>query len=870
MVSRSHDPLSRLVRYSRLLTLAGYTGAFRIYRAPASVAFLSCGTALKPILPKSECWCIAEDSSVFVIRIRKPQYWRIEVPVLGEEDIQRAHVLREVFDKILQFEKTPCPFQRSFTVELPERPHTPVKRRPWTPKHRPIVLSPPNSAESSPTKGLQVRKRRGQIKELPEPIDGETGDKEGEGSLSDGARDAASEGSNDVSQGEDGLSEGQSDSTGPYTEQSFGSQEDLSQDGAAQREVHEPHVEAPSEIRGLVSREPSILEEFVEDVVETSTVAPVAAMADSKPREPEPEASPKASESGPELEAGLRAVPSLVAALEAQSAAAVTQDVKIQEADIHEAPESKAEAEALPTALEEVNGEVSEELAEEAPSATPDANDNAKPVVEVADGGPVLHEAFGLIPTKNGLLGGFQASRSVTAPPQLSLVMSPPSKSRTALPTVASRSQPTEAPEESRSSNSGRPASPATPAVESTEPVVTGVETTEPCSPTPSSDSFHSVQSWHSPITPPLSDPGSPPSGPNAAMTPANNSGTFPYPHEAIPLPTPERRRRVQQHNRDVSDLTVTPGTHITSTWDDEDGGTSSTGATNESASTAPEEPEPRSDDEARDADAGKATTATTLSAPSVEPFTSSRAISPRPPIRHRVSSSSATSMPTATATTMTVRRRALSPLPPAANLFSPPSSLTASARRRHSRAATKPPPSRLQVARRLPLAIVSKTCEILLSPPGHLIGLMLRVAARIAAGEWRGLVFGEGGERVAWGDYPSEEEDEAGADAWDDVDASWSMGVDNGTTDGEELRTRKASGGDAAGKKGNRRSPSGGSDRSGGSTSKDKKGKGKAEVARDEDIFGAVGRAATDGEPGGPSAPATAYEEESRSWEID
>ncbi|KAL2151603.1 hypothetical protein VTH82DRAFT_6701 [Thermothelomyces myriococcoides] len=41
------------------------------------------------------------------------------------------------------------------------------------------------------------------------------------------------------------------------------------------------------------------------------------------------------------------------------------------------------------------------------------------------------------------------------------------------------------------------------------------------------------------------------------------------------------------------------------------------------------------------------------------------------------------------------------------------------------------------------------------MSPPSHLIGLMLDVAARITAGEWRGNVFGmgEGGERVsvAW-----------------------------------------------------------------------------------------------------------------------
>ncbi|KAK3305555.1 inheritance of peroxisomes protein 1-domain-containing protein [Chaetomium strumarium] len=111
-------------------------GPFRIYRAPGSVAFLNCGSALQPILPKSQAWCVDEESSKFVLQIRRPQYWRIEVPVEEQEDVRRAQQLREVFDMILQFEKTECPFKRSFTVELPRRPQTPVKRRPWTPVRR--------------------------------------------------------------------------------------------------------------------------------------------------------------------------------------------------------------------------------------------------------------------------------------------------------------------------------------------------------------------------------------------------------------------------------------------------------------------------------------------------------------------------------------------------------------------------------------------------------------------------------------------------------------------------------------------------------------------------------------------------------------
>ncbi|KAK0669964.1 inheritance of peroxisomes protein 1-domain-containing protein [Cercophora samala] len=115
-------------------------GPFRIYRAPGSVAFLSCGSALQPILKKSQVWCVDEESSKFVLQIRRPQYWRIEVPVEDPEDQRRAEVLREVLDQILQFEKTPCPFARSFTVELPES--APVKLKPWTPARRSSACLP--------------------------------------------------------------------------------------------------------------------------------------------------------------------------------------------------------------------------------------------------------------------------------------------------------------------------------------------------------------------------------------------------------------------------------------------------------------------------------------------------------------------------------------------------------------------------------------------------------------------------------------------------------------------------------------------------------------------------------------------------------
>ena len=46
---------------------------------------------------------------------------------------------------MLQFELTPCPFQRGFTVELPQRSTTLIKKRPWKPRqqsHLPLEPTP--------------------------------------------------------------------------------------------------------------------------------------------------------------------------------------------------------------------------------------------------------------------------------------------------------------------------------------------------------------------------------------------------------------------------------------------------------------------------------------------------------------------------------------------------------------------------------------------------------------------------------------------------------------------------------------------------------------------------------------------------------
>ena len=113
------------------------TGPLRVYRVPGSVAFLNSGRTLHPILPKSQCWCV-DGETKFVLRIRQNNYYRIELPNDCSDDLQVADSFRVTLDKVLQYEKTPCPFERAFTIELPQSPQTP--KRPWRPKHRPISL----------------------------------------------------------------------------------------------------------------------------------------------------------------------------------------------------------------------------------------------------------------------------------------------------------------------------------------------------------------------------------------------------------------------------------------------------------------------------------------------------------------------------------------------------------------------------------------------------------------------------------------------------------------------------------------------------------------------------------------------------------
>lgn len=502
---------------------------------------------------KRSTGCVDGDSK-FVLQIRRPNYWRIEVPNENAEDKARVQELKEVLSKVLLFEKTPCPFQRDFVIELPEAPKTPIKKRPWKPVER-----------------------------------------QSTGRLPSG-------------------------SPGAYLQED-GNRNSPMLDHPAERDKHETMAPSP----------------------ETSAVSP------------EPQARPVTNATMPSHATDMTtdlSEPSLAESfpLEDETKAEPTSAVKI-------APSSE-----LPTTIPTLESDVwlEGEESDTFSDATDDTNitptSHFQPKYQ-----PLIYE-----PDSDSRLTAMQnCSRSITAPPILSLVTSPPSKQRTKSPL-------------------GRP------------------EVTESESDFSSSvDSFHSVQSWHSPLDPPSpqnSDPSSP--------------QTYPYPHNEIILPK-------RAHVRDISELTATPETPQTpGVWE-----STILSDTERSLSPPPKTPTLINDaTEKSDDERPEAVTPPTI----------------RPNFRHRATTSSNS------------RRRQLSPLPAAVNLFSPP-------RRRRSR--------RLQTARHLPTAILQTTAKILLSPPSHLLHLMLNIASKIAAGEWRGFLSNQG-ENVYW-DF----EQEYGAAAYNEDD---------------------------------------------------------------------------------------------------
>jgi hypothetical protein len=93
-------------------------GPMEIYRVPGSVSFLHSGALLHAILPRSQCWCV-DGVSKFAFRVLPETYYRIELPGETTEDLELVEALKATLKKVLFYERTPCPFARGFTVDLP-------------------------------------------------------------------------------------------------------------------------------------------------------------------------------------------------------------------------------------------------------------------------------------------------------------------------------------------------------------------------------------------------------------------------------------------------------------------------------------------------------------------------------------------------------------------------------------------------------------------------------------------------------------------------------------------------------------------------------------------------------------------------------
>ena len=115
-------------------------------------------------MPKGQCWSIADNNSKFVLQTRRPNYWRIELPVESQMDLQKAQELRDVLDSVLQFEKTPCPFERNFTVQLPQTSTEPVRRKAWAPSPGSVSVDYSKAIElpAVPIKVIDSRPRSAQ------------------------------------------------------------------------------------------------------------------------------------------------------------------------------------------------------------------------------------------------------------------------------------------------------------------------------------------------------------------------------------------------------------------------------------------------------------------------------------------------------------------------------------------------------------------------------------------------------------------------------------------------------------------------------------------------------------------------------------
>ncbi len=133
-----------------------------------------------------------------MLRIRPYSYYRIELPYRTSEDRMKVEELKSVLAKVLQYEVTPCPFKRGFTVDLPDLPNTPIQKRPWRPKTT-LATTPENVREELKSFDFGLESPSSQSPAAEQKIDGSSIEQLRRGRLNDliTSSDASSAGSED-------------------------------------------------------------------------------------------------------------------------------------------------------------------------------------------------------------------------------------------------------------------------------------------------------------------------------------------------------------------------------------------------------------------------------------------------------------------------------------------------------------------------------------------------------------------------------------------------------------------------------------------------------------------------------------------------
>ncbi|TGZ80120.1 hypothetical protein EX30DRAFT_61047 [Ascodesmis nigricans] len=112
------------------------SGPLRIYRTlPQEVAFLQSGSALRPLLKRTQCWNV-DGNRIFCLQLRPGSYWRIEILGPEEEQPVQIEAFKETLSAVAAYEVTTCPFIRAPECEpLVEHPELMAPARVWSRSH---------------------------------------------------------------------------------------------------------------------------------------------------------------------------------------------------------------------------------------------------------------------------------------------------------------------------------------------------------------------------------------------------------------------------------------------------------------------------------------------------------------------------------------------------------------------------------------------------------------------------------------------------------------------------------------------------------------------------------------------------------------